>query len=96
MMNYDTNQIRSVGSKLEGYSGDFQTRLDSINKINQDIKNNWQGASADSYIKAIEEQHKKMCELTTTISELGACLKNLAQAIEELEQSNMVSGSGSN
>ena len=48
MMAFDTNQIRSVGDKLEGYSSDFQSRLSSINKINQDIKNNWQGVAADS------------------------------------------------
>lgn len=96
MMAFDTNQIRSVGGKLEGYSSDFQSRLSSINKINQDIKNNWQGVAADSYIKAIDEQYEKMSKLTTTISELGTYLKNLAQAFEELENSNMVSGQGSN
>lgn len=96
MMNYDTNQIRSVGDQLKNYSTDFGTRLSSINKINQDIKNNWQGVAADSYIKAIEEQYEKMNKLTTTIDEIGNCLKNLAQAVEDLENSNKVSGQGSN
>lgn len=91
MMNFDTNQIRNVGKNLENYSGDFQTKLDSINKINQNIKSNWQGVAADSYIAKIEEQYEEMKQLSTTISELGVSLTQIAQAVEDLENSNKVS-----
>lgn len=93
MLSFDTNQIRTVASNLENYSGEFQTKLSNINKINQDMKNNWQGVAADSYIKAIEEQYSQMSKLTETISGIATYLNNLAKAAEELENSNMASGS---
>ena len=92
MMNYNTDQIRSVAGNIKNYSSEFQQKLDKINQINQDIKNNWQGVAADSYIKAIEEQHAQMSKLTTTIEGIGEFLTNLAKSVEELEQGNMVTG----
>ena len=92
MMSFDTNAIRNAAGNIKNYSSEFQQKLEKIKQINEDIKNNWQGVAADSYLDAIAEQHAQMSKLTATIEGIGEFLTNLATSVEELERGNMVSG----
>ncbi len=87
-LNIDYGETKRVGTAISADADDFKTLLGEINKLNEDLKSDWEGADATSYTGKIAEQAQIMNELQKTIDEAGRLLVSAANAYEETMRQN--------
>lgn len=84
----DYGETERVGNAICTYADDFKTLLNGINKLNEDLKSDWEGTDATSYTGKITEQAQLMDKLQKSIDEAGKLLKSAAKAYEEAMKQN--------
>ena len=87
----DYQATRSTGNNVKSNAGEFKSLLNDIHTQNEDLKQHWQGADADSYTSKITEQEQVMNKLQATMDEIGDYLIKVANAYEQAMEDNKVS-----
>lgn len=87
----DYQATRSTGNNVKSNASEFKSLLNDIHTQNEDLKQHWQGADADSYTSKITEQEQVMNKLQVTMDEIGDYLIKVANAYEQAMEDNKVS-----
>lgn len=87
----DYQATRSTGNNVKSNASEFKSLLNEIHTQNEDLKQHWQGADADSYTSKITEQEQVMNKLQATMDEIGDYLIKVANAYEQAMEDNKVS-----
>ncbi len=87
----DYQATRSTGNNVKSNASEFKSLLNDIHTQNEDLKQHWQGADADSYTSKITEQEQVMNKLQATMDEIGDYLIKVANAYEQAMEDNKVS-----
>ncbi len=86
----DYQATRTTGNNVKNQAGEFKTLLNEIQNQNEELKQHWQGADADSYTSKITEQKQVMDKLQASMDEIGDYLIKVANAYEEAMEENKV------
>lgn len=87
----DYQATRTTGNNVKSNAGEFKSLLSEIHNQNEDLKQHWQGADADSYTTKITEQEQVMNKLQASMDEIGDYLIKVANAYEQAMEDNKVS-----
>lgn len=86
----DYEATRSTGNQVQSYAGEFNSLLNDIKGLNENLKSSWKGADAESYTGAITEQAQVMDKLKDSIEEIGKFLVSVGDAYEAAMEDNKV------
>lgn len=81
---------RDAGGAVQNYAGEFKSLLGQIQTLNNNLKQSWQGADAESYTRKIEEQAQVMNKLQQSIQEIGEFLVRVGDAYERAMEENKI------
>lgn len=87
----DYQATRTTGNNVKSNASEFKSLLNEIHNQNEDLKQHWQGADADSYTAKITEQEQVMNKLQASMDEIGDYLIKVANAYEQAMEDNKVS-----
>lgn len=87
----DYQATRTTGNNVKSNAGEFKSLLNEIHNQNEDLKQHWQGADADSYTTKITEQEQVMNKLQASMNEIGDYLIKVANAYEQAMEDNKIS-----
>lgn len=86
----DYQQTITTGQEVQSKAADFGTLLGEIEALNNELKQSWKGADAESYTTKITEQAQVMNKLKTTMDEIGAFLIKVGNAYEQAMEENKI------
>lgn len=84
----DYSKTNQLSKNVKAKGDEFKTLLSKIKTANTTLKTHWQGADADKYTGAIDEQAKTMDQLQKTIDEVSVFLAKVSKAYEEANLAN--------
>lgn len=87
----DYQATKSTGNQVQSYANEFNTLLNDIKGLNEQLKSSWKGDDADSYTGAITEQAQVMDKLKNSIDEIGKFLVSVGNAYEQAMEENKIS-----
>lgn len=87
-LNIDFDATRAAGKSVQSSASDFKSLLGDIQNLNNNLKNSWKGADADSYTGKITEQAEVMNKLQKTIDEIGIYLVQVGDAYQKAMEEN--------
>ena len=87
-LNINYQETRNTGNQVKSQADQFGSLLGEIQSANDELKNCWKGADAQSYTQKIDEQAQVMNKLKATIEEIGAFLVKVGDAYEDAMESN--------
>lgn len=87
-LNINYQETRNTGNQVKSQAEQFGSLLGEIQSANDELKNCWKGADAQSYTQKIDEQAQVMNKLKATIEEIGAFLVKVGDAYEDAMESN--------
>lgn len=86
----DYEATRSTGNQVQSYATEFNSLLNDIKSLNENLKSSWKGADAESYTGAITEQAEVMDKLKSSIDEIGKFLVSVGDAYEAAMEDNKI------
>lgn len=86
----DYQETRKTGQEVQSKAADFGKLLGEIDALNNNLKQSWKGADAESYTAKIAEQAQVMNKLKTTMDEIGAFLIKVGDAYEQAMEENKI------
>ena len=86
----DYQATRSTGNQVQSYSEEFNSLLNDIKGLNENLKSSWKGDDADSYTNEITEQAQVMDKLKSSLEEIGKYLVNVGDAYEKAMEENKI------
>ena len=89
-LNIDYEATRSTGNQVQSYASEFNSLLNDIKGLNENLKSSWKGADAESYTGAITEQAQVMDKLKDSIEEIGKFLVSVGDAYEAAMEENKI------
>ena len=87
-LNINYQETRNTGNQVKSQADQFGSLLGEIQSANDELKNCWKGADAQSYTQKIDEQAQVMKKLQATIDEIGVFLVKVGDAYEDAIESN--------
>lgn len=87
-LNINYQETRNTGNQVKSQADQFGSLLGEIQSANDELKNCWKGADAQSYTQKIDEQAQVMKKLQATIDEIGVFLVKVGDAYEDAMESN--------
>jgi len=84
----------AVGQQVTTQGGEFQTLLGNIRRVNGELAGAWDGADAQKYLGAVDQQMQVMDQLNTTINEIGEFLVRIAEAYRAASEANQAAING--
>lgn len=87
-LNINYQETRNTGNQVKSQADQFGTLLGEIQSANDELKNCWKGADAQTYTQKIDEQAQVMKKLQATIDEIGVFLVKVGDAYEDAMESN--------
>ena len=87
-LNINYQETRNTGNQVKSQADQFGSLLGEIQSANDELKNCWKGADAQSYTQKIDEQAQIMKKLQATIDEIGVFLVKVGDAYEDAMESN--------
>lgn len=85
-INYD--ETISVGEQVTTKGGDFQSLLNEIKAINNELQSYWEGSDASQYTTKVGEQAIVVQQLVDKINEIGEFLVKVGNAYREVTENN--------
>lgn len=89
-LNISFEETRTVSKSIESCSDEFTELLGKIKNSNEQLRNYWNGADAESYTNKISEQAQVMDKLSDALYEIAKYIGNVAVTYEEVMQGNKV------
>lgn len=86
-INYE--ETKSVGNQVSERGSEFQSLLNDINGINDNLKASWEGSDALKYADAVEQQAVTIQQLVDSINSIGEYLVNVGNAYQQAMEANM-------
>ena len=87
-LNISFDATRQTGQMVQTKAGEFKDLLGKIQTANDNLKNCWKGADAESYTTKISEQAVIMNKLQVTIDEIGKYLVQTANLYQKTMEEN--------
>ncbi len=87
-LSIDTDATRSLGNQIISKAEEFNTLLQKINSINEELKSAWSGEDALKYTTRVGEQSVTTQKLCTTITETGNSIVTAANNVDSVVDSN--------
>lgn len=86
----DYQETKSTGNQVQSYAGEFNSLLNDIKGLNEQLRSDWKGDDADSYTTEINEQAQVMDKLKGSIEEIGKFLVDVGNAYEQAMEENKI------
>ena len=84
----------AVGQQVSTQGAEFGTLVDQIRRVNGELGGAWDGADAQKYLGAVEQQLQVMGQLNTTINEVGEFLVRIGEAYRAAQEANSAAING--
>ncbi len=84
----DFEELNKVSAQVTSCASEFAKTLKTIKSENANLKSHWEGADADKYLKAIEQQSKTMDQLQKSLESIGTFLKKVSAAYKKVSDTN--------
>lgn len=86
----DYEATRATGNQVSSLSEEFNSLLNDIKSLNDNLKSSWKGDDADSYTTEITEQAAVMDKLKDSLDEIGKYLVSVGNAYEKAMEENKI------
>lgn len=86
-INYE--ETRNVGNQVSERGSEFQSLLNDIKGINDNLKAAWEGSDSMKYADAVEQQAVTIQQLVDSVNSIGEYLVNVGNAYEQAMEANM-------
>ena len=86
--NYE--EFAAKGEQIKNLATQFETELKNIEQKNQQLRESFMGADAESYTNKVAEQMAAMKKLQAAIAETGQFIVTVSNTYQEVMNSNRV------
>lgn len=86
IMRINYSKVISQANQIQELSNDLTNQINSLNKMESEVRANWKGQASETFLKKIDELRSNMSKTQQKMSKLSSTIKTVATNIKKEDE----------